>query len=237
MLNAYDHASRIQTAVNSGEAASSNLIASWNRCIRSHGLDPVKTPPQRVITAAELRDLRDESSNLLFSARTGLSHIGAIARSVGACVLFTTPDGIAIQSSVHANDTSDLQRWGQTGIDWSEQVAGTNGIGTCLVEKRPLLIHKGQHFYERVVGLSCAVAPVFDHFGKVAGALNVTFHGAAERTIWPKQMVSIVSDVARQIEIDHFHHMYRAQRNASGCRRGRCHRGSKPQRAAGVEVE
>lgn len=222
MLPAKDHAIRVSSAVESGEAAQSRLVASWSRCIRGYGLDPVKAKPQRVLSAMELRGTIEAMEELLFSARSGLDRLHLIAESVGACVLLASGNGVPIHASGRSSDMQDLQRWGlRTGVDWSEQVEGTNGIGTCLVEKTPLLIHKDQHFYERDIEISCAVAPVFDHTGEIAAALNVTLYGAATSGAWPGHMVSFVSDIARQIEIDHFHHIHRSMRVVSLSGHGR----------------
>lgn len=70
------------------------------------------------------------------------------------------------------------------GVDWSEKAGGTNGIGTCLIEKSPLTVHREQHFYKRDIDISCAVAPIFDHSGLLAGALDITLYGMAATDIF-----------------------------------------------------
>lgn len=42
------------------------------------------------------------------------------------------------------------------GADWSESRVGTNGIGTCIEERRPVIIHRDGHFLSRNIGLSCS---------------------------------------------------------------------------------
>ncbi len=46
--------------------------------------------------------------------------------------------------------------------------------GTALAEQRPILVHRDDHFREQWSTFSCAVAPVFDHDGQLAGAVNIT---------------------------------------------------------------
>src|SRR5262249_55229002 len=55
---------------------------------------------------------------------------------------------------------------------WSEHIEGTNGIGTCIIERRPISVHRDQHFRSRHAGLSCAGAPVFDATGRLAAVLD-----------------------------------------------------------------
>ena len=57
---------------------------------------------------------------------------------------------------------------------WSEEVEGTNGIGTCIAEKRPVTVHRSQHFRARHVTLSCSGAPIFDVDGELAAVLDVS---------------------------------------------------------------
>ncbi len=72
-------------------------------------------------------------------------------------------------------DDETFRQWGLwTGTVWSEESEGTNGIGTCLVERRTLTIHRDQHFHSRNTLLSCTTAPVYDHEGNLAAALDVS---------------------------------------------------------------
>jgi hypothetical protein len=41
-------------------------------------------------------------------------------------------------------------------MDGSEKREGTNGIGTCAAESRPITIHQSDHFRSRHIGLSCS---------------------------------------------------------------------------------
>src|SRR5262249_28522519 len=55
---------------------------------------------------------------------------------------------------------------------WSEHIEGTNGIGTCIIERRPISVHRDQHFRSRHAGLSCAGAPVFDATTRLVAVLD-----------------------------------------------------------------
>lgn len=87
---------------------------------------------------------------------------------------------------------------------WSEESEGTNGIGTCLVEGRALTIHQDQHFLSRNTLLSCTTAPIFDHEGKVAAALDVS-SCRADLTEGFVHLVAIaLGDAVRRIEAENF---------------------------------
>src|SRR5437588_8668587 len=57
---------------------------------------------------------------------------------------------------------------------WSEEVEGTNGIGTAIVEERPVTVHRSQHFRTRHISLSCSGAPVFGVDGRLIAVLDVS---------------------------------------------------------------
>jgi AraC-like DNA-binding protein len=51
---------------------------------------------------------------------------------------------------------------------------GTNGIGTCIAEQRPVTIHRGQHFRTRHKDLSCSGAPVVGVDGRMMAVQDVS---------------------------------------------------------------
>ena len=207
------HTQRIRTAVESGEAARSMLVASWSRCIHSHGLDPTREQPRHVLTEAELKSATEPIESLLFSAETTLERLRTSTEGGGVCILFAGADGIPVRWYGQQADMDDLWDWGLCpGVDWSEKAGGTNGIGTCLVEKSPLSVHREQHFYERDIDISCAVAPIFNHSGLLAGALDITLYGTAATGIFSSFALAAVSEAARQIEISHFHYVFNTAR-------------------------
>src|SRR5258706_8066348 len=72
-------------------------------------------------------------------------------------------------------NAGEFKHWGiWVGGVWSEQVEGTNGIGTCIVDQRPVFVHGNQHFRGRHAQLSCAGAPIFDPYGQLVAVLDVS---------------------------------------------------------------
>jgi len=70
---------------------------------------------------------------------------------------------------------NQFEYWGTwLGGVWSEKVEGTNGIGTCIIEERPVTIHRSQHFRSRHINLSCSGASVFGVDGRLVAVLDVS---------------------------------------------------------------
>ena len=49
--------------------------------------------------------------------------------------------------AVKRGGRAEFEYWGTSlGGVWSEEVEGTNGIGTCIIEERPVTVHRSQHY-------------------------------------------------------------------------------------------
>jgi transcriptional regulator of acetoin/glycerol metabolism len=85
-----------------------------------------------------------------------------VVREAGYAVLLCDGSGVAVEHRGEDARESQFEYWGTwLGGVWSEEVEGTNGIGTCIVEERPVTVHRSQHFRSRHINLSCSGAPVF----------------------------------------------------------------------------
>ncbi|MET8975088.1 GAF domain-containing protein [Streptomyces sp. NPDC004539] len=61
------------------------------------------------------------------------------------------------------------------GADLSEEVAGTNGIGTPAVLRRPVQVFAAEHFVRSLTNLTCAGAPITDpRDGRLLGVVDVS---------------------------------------------------------------
>ncbi|MFZ0523138.1 MAG: helix-turn-helix domain-containing protein [Candidatus Acidiferrales bacterium] len=156
-------------------SAAEEVSDSWRRCITEHRLDPRSHTIPHVVTQSELRVSREPLADLITHAREEIDRLYAIVRQQGYVVLLCNADGIAIHHRGDETRADQFKHWGiWLGGVWSEQIEGTNGIGTCIAERRPVLVHCGQHYRTRHAGLTCAGAPIFDAVGKLAGVLDVS---------------------------------------------------------------
>ncbi|MFI5407764.1 GAF domain-containing protein [Kaistia sp. UC242_56] len=199
------HADRIQLAIRSGEAATSALVASWQRSARLHQLDPAERRQPSRLSDQELTVARQRMEPLLRAAQASLDRLYLAVGGMGCCVLLADADGIPVERRGADADADTFEDWGLwTGCVWSEESEGTNGIGTCLVEQRALTIHRNQHFYTRNTALSCTTAPIFDHEGRLAAALDVS----SCRTDLTEELVNLVAiavgEATRRIEAENF---------------------------------
>jgi AraC-like DNA-binding protein len=152
-----------------------DVLASWRRSAHEHGVDPVRNEAPRILSSTELKDLRGPVDELLFSAQHEIDRLFTLVCEAGYTVLFCDTGGVAVEHRGDDRDASRFRYWGTwLGGVWSEATEGTNGIGTCIAEERPVTVHRGQHFRSRHIDLSCSGAPIFGADGTLLAVLDVS---------------------------------------------------------------
>ena len=168
------HEDRVVQASQSPGAVT-RLAASWRRSMLKHGLDPTRPPDPRRLTERELSERVERMDRFIAVARPQLDQLFQLVCPTGCNLLLTDAQGIVLEHRVSQGDAATFRGWGLwRGMDWSEEVQGTNGIGTCLAEGRQVTIHRDEHFYARNTGLSCMDAPIWGPDGRLIAALDIS---------------------------------------------------------------
>jgi len=95
---------------------------------------------------------------------------------------------------------------------WSEAQQGTNGMGTCLVERRPVIVHRDDHFDCNHTGLTCSAAPIFSPDGKLAAVLDASSLSCRDSKQSQFHTMALVNMSAKLIENRTFLSRYRNDR-------------------------
>jgi AraC-like DNA-binding protein len=152
------------------------VSTSWQRSANKYALDPVDTArAPRILTTGELKDHCGPLDELIFSAQEELDQLYKVVREAGYAVFFCNNSGVVVDHRTDDAQASLLKYWGTwLGGVWAEEAEGTNGVGTCIVEERPVTVHRSQHFRSRHTDLSCSGAPVFGADGRLIAVLDLT---------------------------------------------------------------
>jgi sigma-54 dependent transcriptional regulator, acetoin dehydrogenase operon transcriptional activator AcoR len=178
-LGGKSHGKLVMSAVSSGRQAAvgvdDHVLASWKRCVGDYHLDAARPPKTVFIEQGELRDRKERCATLLQIAQSEMANLYQQVAGTGYSILLTDVDGVVLNYVGDPIFTSAAAHTGlQAGAVWKESVQGTNGIGTCLVEKRPLVIHQSDHFFAKNAVLTCSAAPIFDPSGRLVAVLDAS---------------------------------------------------------------
>src|SRR5258708_25114649 len=215
MAKGLSHGDRVELNVNSENLLSEReeIFESWRRCLLDFRLDASGVSAPNTITQNELRVFRDPLENIVVQAQEEIDRLYAVLRQRGYVVLLCNRDGVAIHHRGDEAKAGQFKHWGiWVGGVWSEEAEGTNGIGTCIAEQRPVLVHGDQHFRTRHTRLSCAGAPVFDPHGELVAVLDVSRLASGEDQGLLPLVLDMVTVAARAIEErlfrEHFRHAW-----------------------------
>ena len=164
--------------VTQGQAAEpiiDEVSTSWQRSAGQYHVDPDSREAPRILTSREVKERREPLDRLVFSAQEEVDRLYNVVREAGYTLLFCDNTGVAVEHRGDDSDASRFRFWGTwLGGMWSEAIEGTNGIGTCIAEDRPVTIHRSQHYRTRHVDLSCSGAPIFGPDGRLMAVLDVS---------------------------------------------------------------
>lgn len=171
---------------------------SWERCA-STGVDPKAHGSRRNVTPGELTRRQTASRGLLRAAAEICEEAKQLLADTGSMILLTDAQGIVLSA---VGDPRIVKAGGEeinlvVGADWGEVTAGTNGIGTALAVKTPVLIHAAEHFCALTKVWTCAGAPLRDPVdGTLLGLVDMSGH---KETFQPHNLGLTVM-IARRIE-------------------------------------
>ncbi|WP_339112656.1 helix-turn-helix domain-containing protein [Thioclava sp. GXIMD2076] len=211
------HSERIQSVIASSSAASRpGVAASWRRSFIHYKLDPSVRPGGERLSARELRLLQEEAGPMIRLAEAHLDRLAANVADAGCSVFLSDARGVVLAERIRAADMGGFQSCNLVaGTDWSEQAEGTNGIGTCAAEERPVTIWRDDHFRESNTALCCSGAPIFGASGALAGVIDVSSARHTLDAAYARLLASSVQETARRIEASLFRQAYEGARIVS----------------------
>jgi transcriptional regulator of acetoin/glycerol metabolism len=151
------------------------LIGTSRERSQAYGLREVDAPDYSTVARGQMVQALEENRFLYQHAAPIMETLYQQIANTQSMVLLTARSGMILHS---LGDDDFLEKASQValapGVDWSEKNKGTNAIGTALAEEHPVVVHGEQHFLAANRFLTCSCTPIFDPYGKVIGALDVT---------------------------------------------------------------
>ena len=211
---AEQHVKHVHSVVQSrmkpdGVIGGNPIVNSWIRCLNEYSLDPDNCDEPIVIGNVELQERQARLADVQEVAKIEMANLYQQLAGSGYAIMLMDCDGVLLNyfgdpSFTHAASKTGLMQ----GAVWSERLQGTNGMGTCLIEKRPIIVHQNEHYLVRNIGISCAAAPICNHQGDVLAVLDAS----GESKLAQQHTLALVNMSVQMIEnrvfLQQFHREY-----------------------------
>lgn len=185
------------TARDDGPGTPDYVKRSWLRCLTQYHLDPQSQREPFVLPRDERLARKERNLELVSFADAEMAHLYHQLAGSGYSIILTDRDGVLLDYYGDLSFRNAAFRTGLVlGAVWSEEHGGTNGMGTCLFERAPLVVHRDQHFFSRNTGLTCCAAPIFDYRGDLVAVLDAS--GESDRA--QQHTLVLVNMSAQMIE-------------------------------------
>ena len=197
------HVSEIARVLEGHETGRDGLVAeSWRRCVETYGMDPTRADPAHVVPEAQFREHREQSERLIATARSGLQALFRQVAGQNYVLLLADAKGVCVDSFGDPRFEDELRQAGlHLGSDWSEDRAGTCGVGSCIVTGEAVTIHQGDHFGLTHTPLSCTSAPIYDTCGQLAAVLDISLLRSPSPKSSQNLAMNLVKASVRRVEM------------------------------------
>lgn len=155
------------------------IATSWQRCYQA-GVNPaLEGDHRKSLLPAAMKKTLAQHRDLIEVARPFMKKLYSLVAGSGFIVILADQDA-NIMESLGDQETLDIADSFKLvkGVNWAEEEAGTNGIGTALVEAKPVQVSGPEHYCKGLHFWTCSAAPIFDEEQRVIGVLQLS--GPAE---------------------------------------------------------
>lgn len=204
------HIERVLSATRMSGVQDDRIQRSWRRCVEDYALDPTRPTPAHIIEGSRLREHRDQIEDFLQVARTGMEQLYKRVCDLGYVLLLTDAQGVVVDFIGNDRWQGELRRSGlYLGANWSEALAGTSGVGTCIADRSAITCHQTDHFDASHIALTCNSAPLLDPTGDFLGVLDVSALTSPSARESQHLALQLTLMYAKMIEDANFMHFFR----------------------------
>ena len=183
-------------------------VASWKRCFEEHQLDPGNKRQAAILSNPEVRREREVMGRNLVTASDEIDNLFLAVRGSGYSVSLANRNGlVTVERSDH--DRNCYVPADRPGSMWSEDIGGTNGIGTAIFERRPVAVYHHDHFFPDLVDVACIGLPVFDSDDVILGAINLSTRNPELSEHTHRLVFDVASSAVHRLEERFFHDRFR----------------------------
>jgi transcriptional regulator of acetoin/glycerol metabolism len=172
------------------------ILNSWIRC-RDLGLDPLIKHYPKVISKSKLLRLQNKYRDFIEIAKPVMQMIEISVRGTGFIVTLAEKSGHVLETFGDRDVLKmAIKNFYVPGCLRSIAHAGTNAIGLCLDEKRPIQITGAEHYNINHHPWTCSSAPIRNSNGNMIGVITLSGKSIGHH----KHTLALITAAAKNIE-------------------------------------
>ncbi len=147
---------------------------SWGRS-RNYNVDSNKPINTAVLDKEQLEERIRANQLLLNTAVPAMEDIYNITENSGFCIALADRDGVILKiiGSPKELRFTSVGNFIEGAI-WSEEIMGTNAVGTVLAIDKPIHIFGYEHYCKCACLSTCSAAPIHNENNEIIGVLDLT---------------------------------------------------------------
>lgn len=149
------------------------ILDSWHRC-RSNNVNAYLTKVPLILSDLQIKELLANNRELIEVSVPVMKNLYSFVEGSGFVVGMFDRNGYLLHFVGDEDVREDVKRGNfYVGSCWSEEIAGTNGVGTVIHEDKPLQVYASEHYCIVSQKWSCSGAPIHDSEGKLIGVIDM----------------------------------------------------------------
>ena len=179
-----------------GKEIRPEVLRSWQRCCEI-GLDPYSSNLPPALSKEKLKVLMKHNKDLIELSRPVMQMVEISVRDTGFIFTLADKNGYVLLVNGDEDIIAMAERnYYRPGSLRSIEHAGTNAIGLCLIEEKPIQVTGAEHYKVYHHPWTCSSAPIHDPHGKIIGAITLSGRSGGSH----KHTLALVTAAAETIE-------------------------------------
>ena len=179
-----------------GKEVRPEVSRSWLKC-REIGLDPFSKNSPPTLSKAKLLSLLKSNKALIEISKPVMDMIEISVKGTGFIITLTEKKGYVLV----VRGDSDIMEMAKEnyylpGCLRTIEHAGTNAIGLCLIERKPIQLTGAEHYKVQHHNWTCSSAPIYDGRKQLIGAITLSGRSSSRH----KHTLALVTEAADTIQ-------------------------------------
>ncbi len=149
------------------------ILKSWRRCLGR--VSPFQRKNETILGSRELEKICNENKELIEVSAPVMDDLYKFVMGSGHSIQLSDKTGYILKLIGDKDIVEKITTINHIpGANWSEDVMGTNAIGTCLRDDRPIQVYRYEHWSLCVQTGVCSASPIHDPAtGEIIGTLSI----------------------------------------------------------------